>query len=110
MKKHLLLLIVMVVGLANFAAAQDSIYIKKDTITQNVIIYDASDDSIVEVFNPDKDLSYGGSNSIIIRFGRWEIYGIKPDEVTKTVIGTTETSFSGTAQDLLATLSTSFFY
>lgn len=104
------LLILALILSVNFAAAQDSIYIKKDTVTQNVIIYDASDDSIIEVFNPDKDLSYGGSNSIIIKFGRWEIYGIKPDEVTKTVLGTTETAFSGTAQDLLSILATSFFY
>lgn len=96
---------------ANFAAAQtpDSIYITKDTVSQNVLIYDAGNDNLLETFAPAKDLRWGGTKYVFIITDGRIVYGIKPENVTKTVIGTTETPFSGTAQQLIALLQLSFF-
>lgn len=108
MRKFLFILLVMA---ANFAAAQtpDSIYITKDTVSQNVLIYDAGNDNLLETFAPAKDLRWGGTSWVYIMTEGRMLYGIKPENVTKTVIGTTETPFSGTAQQLIALLQLSFF-
>lgn len=95
---------------ANLAASQDSIYIKKDTTTQNVLIYDASDSTLVYCFMPTYDLRAYGTRYVALERNGQEVFAIKPSEVTSTIVNETSSAFSGTATDLLTTLATSFFY
>ena len=97
---------------ANFAASQnpDSIYIQKDQTTNNVLIYDASDSTLVYSFIPTHDLRYGGERYVFVERNGQEVYAIKVEDVTSTIVAGSSTAFSGTAKQLLLTLATDFFY
>lgn len=88
----------------------DSIYIQKDS-TNNVLLMDASNDMIFWSMSPAKDVKWAGVYGVqILSADAYRpIVTIRPSQVTKTIVGTDTTTFSGTSRALALLLSRSFF-